>query len=127
MPMGRLWTGTRSFTPKIPATELAKKAKYLKRYFAVLSKEDRADIIKSFKDDEMVLTVHCWFKNKSCPGTWLLNRMDILAETVTYLLEEKHSIYRVQVGAYTIKSNAEEMEKKLKDMGIDCFIVEVEQ
>ena len=32
-----------------------KKEKYLKRYFAVLSKEDRADIIKSFKDDEMVL------------------------------------------------------------------------
>ena len=32
-----------------------KKAKYLKRFFAVLSKDERADIIRSFKDDEMVL------------------------------------------------------------------------
>ena len=32
-----------------------KKAKYLKRYFAVISKDDRADIIKSFKDDNIVL------------------------------------------------------------------------
>lgn len=79
------------------------------------------------KDDEMILTVHCWFKNKACPGTWLLNRMDILAHTVTYLLEEEHILYRVQVGAYTIKSNAEEMKRRLKEMGIDSFIVEVNQ
>lgn len=32
-----------------------KKAKYLKRYFAVISKDDRADIIKSFEDDNIVL------------------------------------------------------------------------
>lgn len=79
------------------------------------------------KPDEMILTVHCWFKNKACPGNWLLSRMQILADTVTYLLEEEHILYRVQVGAYSIKSNAEEMERRLKEMGIDCFIVEVKQ
>lgn len=32
-------------------------------------------------------------------------------------------IYRVQVGAYKIKSNAEEMQQKLKQLGIDSIIV----
>ena len=35
------------------------------------------------KADEMVLTVHRWFANKSCPGNWLYARMDDLAEKVT--------------------------------------------
>lgn len=35
------------------------------------------------KADEMVLTVHRWFANKSCPGTWLYQRMGDLAAKVT--------------------------------------------
>lgn len=35
------------------------------------------------KPDEMVLTVHRWFANKSCPGNWLYARMGDLAEKVT--------------------------------------------
>ena len=35
------------------------------------------------KSDEMVLTVHRWFANKSCPGNWLMARMDELASKVT--------------------------------------------
>ena len=35
------------------------------------------------KTDEMVLTVHRWFANKSCPGNWLMARMDDLAAKVT--------------------------------------------
>lgn len=37
-------------------------------------------------DDEMVLTVHRWFANKSCPGDWLYARMGQLAESVTAAL-----------------------------------------
>ena len=33
--------------------------------------------------DEMQLTVHRWFANKSCPGDWLFNRMSDLASKVT--------------------------------------------
>ena len=36
---------------------------------------------------------------------------------------EKATLYRVQVGAYSVKANAEVMEKKLKALGIDAFIV----
>ena len=33
--------------------------------------------------DEMVLTVHRWFANKSCPGNWMYARMGDLAKAVT--------------------------------------------
>lgn len=35
------------------------------------------------KSDEMVLTVHRWFANKSCPGSWMYARMGDLATKVT--------------------------------------------
>lgn len=35
------------------------------------------------KPDEMVLTVHRWFANKSCPGDWMYSRMGDLASKVT--------------------------------------------
>lgn len=36
--------------------------------------------------DEMVLTVHRWFANKSCPGDWMYQRMGDLAAKVTVKL-----------------------------------------
>ena len=38
------------------------------------------------KFNEMVLTVHRWFANKSCPGNWMYSRMGDLAEKVTAAL-----------------------------------------
>ena len=35
------------------------------------------------KSNEMVLTVHRWFANKSCPGDWLYTRLGTLASEVT--------------------------------------------
>lgn len=35
------------------------------------------------KSDEMILTVHRWFANKSCPGDWLYKRLGDLAKKVT--------------------------------------------
>ena len=82
--------------------------------------------------DEMVITVHRWFANKSCPGAWLYTRLSDLAEKVTAELTEtkeetktaeKKKYYRVQVGAYTVKSNADAMLKKVKAAGFtDAFI-----
>lgn len=39
-------------------------------------------------DDEMVITVHRWFANKSCPGDWLYSRLGDLAEKVTAALSD---------------------------------------
>lgn len=78
--------------------------------------------------NEMVLTVHRWFKNKSCPGDWLYSRMDDLADKVTAKLNGNNSvngkdvIYRVQVGAYSKKANAQVMVQDLKSKGFDAII-----
>ena len=40
------------------------------------------------KEDEMVITVHRWFANKSCPGDWLYAQLGDLAEKVTKNLKE---------------------------------------
>ena len=39
------------------------------------------------KSDEMILTVHRWFANKSCPGNWMYARMGDLANKVTAQLD----------------------------------------
>lgn len=54
------------------------------------------------KSNEMVLTVHRWFANKSCPGDWLYNRLSNLASEVTAQLG----------GKTTNKETTEEMIKK---------------
>ena len=38
--------------------------------------------------NEMLLTVHRWFANKSCPGDWMYSRMGELAEKVTKKLKK---------------------------------------
>ena len=79
-------------------------------------------------DGEMVLTVHRWFANKSCPGSWMYARMDDLTSKVNAALSNttNRTLYRVQVGAYYKKENAENMLAKLKAAGFDGFIATVE-
>lgn len=78
--------------------------------------------------DEMVITVHRWFANKSCPGDWLYSRLGDLAAKVTAQLggstgtSDSGVLYRVQVGAYSKKENADAMLAKIKAAGFDAFI-----
>lgn len=73
------------------------------------------------------MTVHRWFANKSCPGEYLFSRMGEIAATVnSRLAETGKKWYRVQVGAFRVKENAERFRDNLKEIGIDCFIVEGE-
>jgi len=83
------------------------------------------------KSDEMVITVHRWFANKSCPGDWLYNRLDDLAAQVTKKLggstttsgtsTNTSTLYRVrktwadsksQIGAYKNLANAKKIADK---------------
>ena len=78
------------------------------------------------KSNEMVLTVHRWFANKSCPGEWLYSRLGELAKTVTNELSVENGdiIYRVQVGAFRNKKNAENYLSVIKKAGFpNAFIV----
>lgn len=75
------------------------------------------------KSNEMILTVHRWFANKSCPGSWMYARMGDLAAKVTAQLggsvspapSTDKNLYRVrkswadaksQKGAFSVLENA---------------------
>lgn len=90
------------------------------------------------KSDEMLITVHRWFANKSCPGDWLFSRLGDLANSVTAKLNPSSAIpspatpkaedtlYRVQIGAFKVKENAEKQLKEVKKAGFnDAFITKV--
>lgn len=84
--------------------------------------------------NEMLLSVHRWYKNKACPGQWLMDRMSEVAATVTARLGSEPSptptpeptpgvVYKVQMGAYQYKKNANAMLKRAKEVGYtDAFI-----
>ena len=77
------------------------------------------------------MTVHRDFANKSCPGDYLYSLHSKIAKEVNSSLgvvketKPANKIYRVQVGSYSVKKNAINMQNKLKSYGIDSIIVEV--
>lgn len=82
-----------------------------------------------------ILIEHSFHTNTKTVN-WLLNdaNLDKLAKAeaeciANYLLKEEapKTLYRVQVGAYSKKENADAMQKKLKALGFDSFIVEVKK
>lgn len=82
------------------------------------------------KSDEMVITVHRWFANKSCPGNWLYARLGDLAAKVTANLggntsSAEGTLYRVQVGAYKNKANADAQLVHVKAAGFDTYMVQI--
>lgn len=87
------------------------------------------------KSDEMVLTAHRWFANKSCPGDWLYSRYGELSSRINALLGSGSSndagsdtkpsgsiLYYVQSGAYSKRENADAQATKLKAAGFDVMI-----
>ena len=85
------------------------------------------------KANEMKLTVHRWFANKSCPGDWLYSRLGQLATEVTKRLSgttvskpTTKKLYKVQIGAFSNKANAEKLLAEAKKKGFtSAFIQEV--
>lgn len=80
--------------------------------------------------DKQNMTVHRWFANKSCPGTYLFSIMGEIADAVNAELNNEaqktnRTIYRVQVGAFSVYENAVKLRDDLKSKGYESFIVEV--
>ena len=76
------------------------------------------------------------FHTNTRSTNWLLidDNLDALAKEEAKVIaeyfgvgeKEEPVIYRVQVGAYSVKANAEAMQKKLKKAGFDAIIVKAE-
>lgn len=81
--------------------------------------------------DKQNMTVHRWFANKSCPGDYLYNLHDDIAEAVNKRLKSGTQtttgiLYRVQVGAYSKRANADAQLARVKAAGFDTYMVKVD-
>lgn len=78
------------------------------------------------------LTMHKWFAPTGCPGPYLESKFPYIAAEVNKRLgvvdteEAEAEVYRVQVGAYKSKENAENQLAKIKAAGFDAIIVKVD-
>lgn len=68
------------------------------------------------KVDEMILTVHRWFANKSCPGNWMYARMGDLASKVTAALGGAN----IDVSVNLQKGDSGDAVKTMQKMLIAC-------
>ena len=75
------------------------------------------------------LTMHCYFQATACPGPYLKSKFTYIANEVNKKLTAStvsKTIYRVQVGAYTVKSNADKQLARVKKAGFtDAYITKV--
>lgn len=85
--------------------------------------------------DKQNMTVHRWFANKSCPGTYLYERHAQIASEVNKRLGSTNikpepekpsgSLYHVQTGAFKVKANADAMLAKVKAKGFGTYMAKV--
>lgn len=78
------------------------------------------------------LTMHKWFAATNCPGPYLESKFPYIAEQVNKALGNKEeklvdgkTLYRVQVGAYSVLDNAVKMVEKIKNLGFNTYMVKV--
>ena len=70
---------------------------------------------------------HSFHTNENA-ARWLMDEENLEklayaeAEAIADFFKLEKPVFRVQVGAYTVKANAEKMAKKLKAAGFDCFV-----
>lgn len=83
--------------------------------------------------DKQNMTVHRWFAKKACPGDYIYNRLGQIAKEVNAKLngsasnsdsESSATLYRVQTGAFSNKTNAEVLQKRVKAAGFDTYMVQ---
>lgn len=83
------------------------------------------------KSDELLITLHKWFQAVACPDLWFINRLPDFVKEVNNNLSKPietpskpDKLYRVQVGAFRSRENAERFLKEVKANGFtDAFIV----
>ncbi len=86
--------------------------------------------------DKQNMTVHRWFAATDCPGEYLYNLHGKIAEEVNRRLNKTDLpnepaanspvLYRVQVGAYSVRENAERQLQRVKDAGFDTYMIQVD-
>ena len=106
-------------------TDICKR--YNKHLVWIPNKQEALNYVCS--SDEMLITLHRWFQAVECPGDWFIEHIPNFVETVNKNIVNEtpvnnDKLYRVQVGAFRSKENAERFLSEVKSKGFtDAFIV----
>lgn len=78
------------------------------------------------------LTLHKYFQSTACPGPYLEAKMPYIASEVnrrlappTPVVKPPTVLYRVQLGAFGVLSNAQRLASVLKSKGFDVIVIKV--
>ena len=92
-------------------------SRYKKQGIVMMTKETRFD---APPDGYFGITLHRWYADTDCPGDDILKALPEIVKTVNARLTP---IYRVQVGAYINRDNADVKLRKVRDAGFkDAYI-----
>ncbi|MFV0552913.1 MAG: N-acetylmuramoyl-L-alanine amidase [Anaerorhabdus sp.] len=77
------------------------------------------------------LTMHKWFAATGCPGPYLESKFSYISNEVNKRLSgndkpDSNVLYRVQVGAFSNKDNADKMLERVKKAGFDTYMIVVD-
>lgn len=74
------------------------------------------------------MTMHKWFQATGCPGPYLSGKFPYIADEVNKRLHPVKEIYRVQTGAFGIKSNADGYLETVRRAGFEnAYMVYVDE
>ena len=82
---------------------------------------DDKDDVQLYNYEDMASAIVCGITGQRVQESEETGKVEDGEETPT---GNKNTLYRVQVGAYSVKSNAENMQKKLREAGFDALLVQ---
>lgn len=68
------------------------------------------------------VTLHRWFSATACPGPYLYENMKSLCDDANRLIDKNKRLYKVQVGAFSKKENADKFLKEVQKNYPSSFI-----
>lgn len=79
------------------------------------------------KKNELLVTVHRWFANKSCPGDWFYSRIPEYVNTVNKLINNveyfKPYLVRVKTSGVAIKKTASKTSRCVKECPVGTYTI----
>lgn len=78
------------------------------------------------------LVWHSMYSNTYCPGDYIRGKLDYIVDKVNEKLGlnsnvgPNDNLYKVQVGAFSKKENADNLANEIKNKGIDTYIVKID-
>lgn len=88
-----------------------------------------ADICKRYNIPKLyysgktgTLLRHCDYSATACPGSYFISKTPYFVNEVNKILQGDNTYYRVQMGAFKNKENAENYAKELNKKGIEAIV-----